>query len=351
MTAGPTLRNLLSVSVLNPLAREVAAKIVFHGPGLSGKTTTLAHIHSMLAPARRGDIVSLATEGERTLFFDFLPVHIPRAEGLDIRLQLYTVPGQVFYGATRRLVLDGADGVVFVADSQEAAHERNLESLDDLESNLKSLGSSLSSMPHVIQYNKRDLPNLLSAEQLRGDLNRYGAADFETSASKGQGVDEVLRSIIRSVGQSLLDEKAKARSRAESGKRQVFDPSRLGSPSRPGERPDSAVSEAIASLVPQATESVRRPTLELLGPPALGDSVEWPRPAPPPDVATMRAPAVSPMSFAALWADSPQILSIEEDIAAGRFAEAVHRAASVISEILDNLNGVQQAEGPGMRAQ
>jgi signal recognition particle receptor subunit beta len=341
------------VSVINPLAREVAAKIVFHGPGLSGKTTTLAHIHSALSPARRGDIVSLATEGERTLFFDFLPVHIPREHGLSLRLQLYTVPGQVFYGATRRLVLDGADGVVFVADSQEAAQERNLESLDDLEKNLEAVGTSLEAMPHVVQYNKRDLPKLLEVGQLRRELNRYHVPDFETCASTGQGIEEMLRAIIRLVGQSLQNAESKAKLRSEPGQRQVFDPSRLAGPTRgEPERLDSGVTDAIASLVPGPKSRGQRPSLELLAPEPHGhETVEFPAHPPPPDVQTMRAPAVSPMSFSALWSESPQVLAIEQDIAAGRFAEAVHRAASNVSEILDGLLGPQLAEGTGMRAQ
>src|SRR5690606_33580465 len=160
-----------AVSVINPLARELSAKIVYYGPGMSGKTTSLASVHASLKPSHRGEMISLATEGDRTLYFDFLPVHMGKVQELDVRLQLYTVPGQVFYGATRRLVLEGADGVVFVADSQRDARERNQESLSDLRENLRRFGTPLEELPFVIQYNKRDLPNCMSLEELRQDLN------------------------------------------------------------------------------------------------------------------------------------------------------------------------------------
>src|SRR5690606_3138976 len=146
---------------------------------------------------------SLETEGDRTLFFDFLPVHVEKVRGMDVRLQLYTVPGQVFYGATRQLVLDGADGVIFVADSQADARDRNIESLGDLEANLRKLGLQLKSVPHAIQYNKRDLKNLISVEDLRADLNAYGAPDFETAATTGQGVVEALKAVVNLVKKSL----------------------------------------------------------------------------------------------------------------------------------------------------
>lgn len=156
--------------------------IEFYGPGLSGKTTTLSQVHAKMHPSRRGNLVTLETEGERTLFFDFLPVRVETKNGMSVRFQLFTVPGQVFYAATRQLVLDGADGVVFVADGQEAAMVRNLESLDDLESNLRRNNCSLFTIPFVLQYNKRDLPHVLSLDDLSASLNRYGSPEFETAA-------------------------------------------------------------------------------------------------------------------------------------------------------------------------
>ena len=212
-----------SVSVLNPLAKEISAKIVYYGPGMSGKTTSLQVIHASLKPAHRGDLVSLETEGDRTLFFDFLPVHVEKVRGLDVRLQLYTVPGQVFYGATRQLVLDGADGVIFVADSQADARDRNIESLNDLEVNLRKQGTSLKELPHVIQYNKRDLPDLLSVDVLRQDLNAYDAPDFETSASSGLGVVEALKEVVNLVKKALGRRAEPPPRRADTARRQSFD--------------------------------------------------------------------------------------------------------------------------------
>ena len=188
---------------MNPLAREISAKIVYYGPGLSGKTTTLQQIHAAVRPDARGELISLSTEGDRTLFFDFLPVRVEQVRGLTLRLQLYTVPGQVFYDATRKLVLNGADGVVFVADSQRLARDSNAESISNLETNLAELGIELRHFPHVIQWNKRDLPAVLTVEELRTELNRHGAPEFETVASRGEGVLAALKEITRLVVKEL----------------------------------------------------------------------------------------------------------------------------------------------------
>jgi len=191
------------VSTVNPIAREISAKIVYYGPGLSGKTTTLQRVHASVRPETRGQLVSLATEGDRTLFFDFLPLKIEQVRGLTLRLQLYTVPGQVFYDATRKLVLNGADGVVFVADSQPLARDSNAESMGNLATNLSELGIDLAAFPLVLQYNKRDLPGVLPAAELRHLLNRHGAPEFETVASRGEGVLAALKEITRLVVKDL----------------------------------------------------------------------------------------------------------------------------------------------------
>jgi signal recognition particle receptor subunit beta len=191
------------VSTVNPVAREISAKIVYYGPGLSGKTTTLRHVYASVRPETRGQLVSLSTEGDRTLFFDFMPLQIEDVRGLTLRLQLYTVPGQVFYDATRKLVLNGADGVVFVADSQEAARDSNAESLSNLETNLGELGIELTGFPFVMQYNKRDLPTALPVAELRRELNRLGVPEFETVASRGDGVLATLKEITRLVVKDL----------------------------------------------------------------------------------------------------------------------------------------------------
>jgi signal recognition particle receptor subunit beta len=191
------------VSTVNPLAREISAKIVYYGPGLSGKTTTLQQIHGSVRPETRGQLVSLSTEGDRTLFFDFLPLRIEQVRGLTLRLQLYTVPGQVFYDATRKLVLNGADGVVFVADSQPLATDSNEEAMANLEQNLAELGIDLRTFPLVIQYNKRDLPEALPLSDLRARLNRHGAPEFETVARRGEGILPALKEVTRLVVKEL----------------------------------------------------------------------------------------------------------------------------------------------------
>ncbi|HMR80894.1 MAG TPA: ADP-ribosylation factor-like protein, partial [Polyangiaceae bacterium] len=185
--------------VVNPLARELVFKIVYYGPGLGGKTTSLQHVHQTARPEHRGRLVSLATPVDRTLYFDFLPVRLPDVRGMSVRLQLFTVPGQVYYNATRKLVLTGADGIVMVVDSQAERLDANLESLDNLRDNLKEHGRSLADVPWVLQYNKRDLPGVLPAIELEGKLNSLGVPSFESSATTGPGVYEALDAVTRMV--------------------------------------------------------------------------------------------------------------------------------------------------------
>jgi signal recognition particle receptor subunit beta len=182
---------------LNYTAMQMTAKIVYYGPGLCGKTTNLQCIHGKTAPRSRGEMVSLETEADRTLFFDLLPLDVGVIGGMKVRLQLYTVPGQVFYNATRRLVLKGVDGVVFVADSQVPAAEPNEESLSNLRQNLEELGLEPKSLPLVFQYNKRDLRNILPVDKLQQSLNPAGAPAFEAAAVHGVGVFETLKEISR----------------------------------------------------------------------------------------------------------------------------------------------------------
>jgi len=182
---------------LNYTAMQMTAKIVYYGPGLCGKTTNLQCIHGKTAPRSRGEMVSLETEADRTLFFDLLPLDVGVIGGMKVRLQLYTVPGQVFYNATRRLVLKGVDGVVFVADSQVPAAEPNEESLSNLRQNLEELGLEPKSVPIVFQYNKRDLRNILPVDKLQQSLNPAGAPAFEAAAVHGVGVFETLKEISR----------------------------------------------------------------------------------------------------------------------------------------------------------
>jgi signal recognition particle receptor subunit beta len=182
---------------VNYTALQMTAKIVYYGPGLCGKTTNLQWIHGKTAPGSRGEMVSLETEADRTLFFDLLPLDVGMIGGMKVRLQLYTVPGQVFYNATRRLVLKGVDGVVFVADSQVPAQDPNEESLSNLRQNLEELGIEPREVPLAFQFNKRDLRNILSVDTLQKSLNPGGAPSFEAAAIHGVGVFETLKEISR----------------------------------------------------------------------------------------------------------------------------------------------------------
>lgn len=187
------------MSFINYSSREINCKIVYYGPGLCGKTTNLQYIYTKTASESRGKMISLATETERTLFFDFLPLALGEIRGFKTRFHLYTVPGQVFYDASRKLILKGVDGVVFVADSQYERLEANLESVENLRINLAEQGYDLAKIPYVVQYNKRDLPNAAPVEELREMLNPMGVPDFEAVAPQGDGVFETLKAVARLV--------------------------------------------------------------------------------------------------------------------------------------------------------
>jgi mutual gliding-motility protein MglA len=189
--------------LFNYSTKELTAKVVYYGPGLCGKTTNLQWIHEKLPIKNKGKMLSLATETDRTLFFDFLPIELGSIRGMKTRIQLYTVPGQVFYNATRRMVLKGADCVVFVCDSQEAMLDANLESLDNLRQNLEANEIDADEIPMVLQYNKRDLPNALPIEILNERLNPRGVPFYEAVAVKGQGVEETLKGVTATVFRSL----------------------------------------------------------------------------------------------------------------------------------------------------
>jgi signal recognition particle receptor subunit beta len=196
------------VSLVNFTTREISCKIVYYGPGRSGKTTNLQYIYGRVPDDRRGRMVSLATETERTLFFDFLPIDLGTISGFTTRFQLYTVPGQIYYGSTRKLVLQGADGVVFVADSQVRQLDENIESLQGLQANLIEMGSNMRSMPLVFQYNKQDLPPelILTPGELDEALNFWDIPSFSSDAVQGEGVFETLRAISEGVLRKLSAE-------------------------------------------------------------------------------------------------------------------------------------------------
>ncbi len=187
------------MSFINYSSREINCKIVYYGPGLCGKTTNLQYVYAKTNPEAKGKMISLATETERTLFFDFLPLSLGEIRGFKTRFHLYTVPGQVFYDASRKLILKGVDGVVFVADSQLERMEANLESVENLRTNLAEQGYDLDRIPDVIQYNKRDLPSAVSLEELRPAINTRNVPDFEAVAPRGVGVFDTLKAIAKQV--------------------------------------------------------------------------------------------------------------------------------------------------------
>jgi len=191
------------MSMINYASREINCKIVYYGTGLGGKTTNLEYVYSRVNPDTKGKMISLATETERTLFFDFLPIDLGEVRGFKTRFHLYTVPGQVYYNASRRLILKGVDGVIFVADSQRERMEANIEAMHNLYENLESYGYDLSKIPFSIQYNKRDLPGAMPVEELRAQLNPMGVPDFEGIAIEGKGVFETLSSVSKMVVEAL----------------------------------------------------------------------------------------------------------------------------------------------------
>jgi signal recognition particle receptor subunit beta len=235
---------------LNPLTREVVFKIVFYGPGLGGKTTTLQHIHAASKPEHVGKMVSLATPMDRTLYFDFLPLRMPLVHGMHVRLQLFTVPGQVYFGATRKLVLTGADGVVFVADSQAGRQDANLEALEDLVMNLAENNLALLSMPHTFHWNKRDIPDVVPIADLEKALNRQGAPSLGTVATTGEGVFAGLEKIARLVFQAYEAELPKSSA----------DPSASASalPERPAPAPPAVEETTIADALRGLAEAPQR---------------------------------------------------------------------------------------------
>jgi signal recognition particle receptor subunit beta len=187
------------MSFINHNAKEIHCKIVYYGPSLGGKTTNLQWVYHQTASPEKSDLFSLPGDVERTLFFDFLPLNVGEIRGFKTRFHLYTVPGQVVYDASRKLILKGLDGVVFVGDSQAERMEENLQSMENLKKNLDQQGYDIRDIPLVLQYNKRDLPNAVSVADMRSALNKYNSVDFEGTASEGKGVFESLRTVSKSI--------------------------------------------------------------------------------------------------------------------------------------------------------
>jgi mutual gliding-motility protein MglA len=248
--------------LFNYSTKELTAKVVYYGPGLCGKTTNLQWIHEKLPIKNKGKMLSLATETDRTLFFDFLPIELGSIRGMKTRIQLYTVPGQVFYNATRRMVLKGADCVVFVCDSQEAMLDANLESMENLRQNLEANEIDSGEIPMVLQYNKRDLPNALPVEVLNEKLNPRGLPFYEAVAVKGQGVEETLKGVTATVFRSLATKYGGA------------SPS-PAAPAPPAPKPVAAAPAPVPAAVPQSAPQRPSPVAAAVAaPPAMGGSAE-----------------------------------------------------------------------------
>jgi small GTP-binding protein len=332
------------VSVINPVAREISAKVVFYGPGLSGKTTTLQRIYASVKPERRGDMISLATETDRTIFFDFLPLHAQSVRGLTVRFQLYTVPGQVFYGATRKLVLTGADGVVFVADSQESCADSNVESFESLRENLKELDVDVERFPIVFQFNKRDLPTAMPVSVMSGMLNFIDKPEFPTNAVSGDGVLAVLRAITQAVMTSVAAQHPAAPARPDTDRS-------LTKPRPAKAEPDGIASSVSAATARMAAPRVAKPKAAPLSAPLEKDK-GWtivPGPATePPDAARAMAVPSAPagLSFAPLWPGerAEAVQAVEKLIASGDFAAGVIRAMQLLAQLLDELPGPHDAD-------
>ncbi len=313
------------MSTVNQAAREIQAKIVYYGPGLSGKTTSLRAIHDGVRPETRGQLVSLATEGDRTLFFDFLPLKVEQVNGLSLRLQLYTVPGQIFYEATRRLVLNGADGVVFVADSQAAAMDANLESMASLQRNLVELGHDPATFPIAVQWNKRDIPGVLPVTALRAALNARGAPEFETVASRGEGTMDALKEVMRQV---IMNLRGRPPARP--------DPAAAGLAGAGGagsvlERRISAMAEGRPILTPEPGPFAVSPFSPARPPPRAP-------PAPTPASAPAVAPDARPLSFTRLFpGGAASVAEVEQAIREGRHSAAVKAAAQGVADVLGGL--------------
>lgn len=315
------------MAALNPKARELAVKVVYYGPGLGGKTSTLEALHRTTVPERRGKLLSLATPVDRTLFFDFLPLRpeIQRAAGAppesvpSVRLQLFTVPGQVYFNATRKLVLTGADGVVFVADSQTDRMDANLESLENLRENLREHGRNMDEVPVALQYNKRDLPRVASIEELDRVLNPKGLPSFGTSAVRGEGIREALDRVLADVLAKLGSRDNVPRSRSSAHNIAI-----------------KAVEGGLSEEIARAADLARTPAVGLDTDVAHLDQHASAAP---------RLESTAPsggVSFATLWEDNGRDLAadVERLISTKRYADAVRAADALLGAVVASTAAV-----------
>ncbi len=248
---------------INFAQKEIQCKIVYYGPGMSGKTTNLELIHAKAPDGHRGDLTSIATTGERTLYFDYMPLDLGQIAGISTKFQLYTVPGQIYYKSTRRLVLQGVDGIVFVADSSAAKLRENKESLADLEDNLKEMGKTVKDVPIIIQYNKRDLPDAMTIEELQSELNPHGFPMTEATATRGEGVFPTLKSlagmVLESVNKGGLATARARTSRRPARARQTVAAAAPAAPTTPARTPPSGGGGAGAAGSPPSSNPTPPP--------------------------------------------------------------------------------------------
>ncbi len=323
--------------VVNPLAREVIFKIVYYGPGLGGKTTNLEHIHATARPDHRGKLVSLATPVDRTLYFDFLPLRLPSVRGMSVRLQLFTVPGQVYYNATRKLVLTGVDGLVLVFDSQLGRSDANLESLQNLRENLEAHGRELSLLPHVVVFNKRDLIDAMSIRDLEQQLNAERAPSFAGIATKGEGVYEALEAVTRAVLDDFETRMPEVTAglvatlaSAEGGMAEALRGAELDRRSEDRAAPEarSTAAELRLSQLPDADAG------EAAARAALGEVRRSPLPERPARVES--APPAGAIGFELLWpvGERPQVRELEAALSAGDPAFALRACEALVARSL-----------------
>jgi signal recognition particle receptor subunit beta len=247
------------MALFNYATKEITLKIVYYGPGLSGKTTNLQHLHSVLNPKTKGRLLSLSTEADRTLFFDFLPVELGKIRDFSIRFQLYTVPGQVRYNATRKVVLKGADAVVFVADSQNEMREQNIESFANMRENLSSNNINPDELPIVLQYNKRDLKNIAAVQELDKDLNTSDYPVVEASAVNGDGVEDTFKIVTRLLIKDI-SRKHRIEIQPAEEKREPVRPAVLTAPLAGVPHPEPETTARTAVTAPPADVTVSRVT-------------------------------------------------------------------------------------------
>jgi signal recognition particle receptor subunit beta len=338
---------------VNPLSRELVFKIVYYGPGLGGKTTTLEHIHATAKPEHRGKLVSLATPVDRTLYFDFLPVRLPPIRGMNIRLQLFTVPGQVYFNATRKLVLTGADGVVFVSDSQIVRADANLESLENLRENLADQGRDIAQLPIVFQHNKQDLPDLLGLEELDSMLNPFGAPSLATSAKSGLGVYEALEKISERVLEAFKDRLPESPDGEITTSFEAIEGglvTALRDATQREEPPSDVIVARIGtpggypSFPPEPSSGHPEPLVPSEGAELRAPRVPADEPGPPSATGAnlVREERPTGVSFAELWPEGEQdtVRDLEEAISRGRYWRAIELCEALVSRVLASAAGL-----------